>query len=127
MTLDLDKLGLHQVIAGKLIGSTHTYLSISSKDVLYDKASRTFYTHTRGVHVPNHIKPGATAAPPCIVVSGTTESWLFAYHHTAISHTSYIRNLDGHKPYYMQVYEDETFYMQEWNLCRSHSSSNKME
>jgi hypothetical protein len=120
MTLDLDKLGLHQVIADKLIGSTHTYLAISSKDVLYDKASQTFYTHTRGVHCP-------TAAPPCIVISAATESWLFEYHHTAISHTSYIRKFEGRAPYYLRVYEDESFYMQGWNRCRSHSSSNKME
>jgi hypothetical protein len=119
MSLRLDKLGLLQVdqITDKVSvsnGSTHTYLGVSSKDVLYDKASQTFYM------LLNKTKPDV--APRCIVISAPTESWLFQFYHTAIACTLYIRDLEGREAYWLRVYDNENLYKQGWAHCRKHSS-----
>jgi hypothetical protein len=95
-------------------GSTHTYLGVSSKDVLYDKASQTFYM------LLNKTKPDV--APLCIVISAPTESWLFQFYHTAIACTVYLRKLEKRAPYWLRVYDDENIYKQGWIHCRKHSS-----
>jgi hypothetical protein len=119
MSLGLDKLGLIQVdqitdTVSVSNGSTHTYLGVSSKDVLYDKASQTFYM------LLNKTKPDV--APLCIVISAPTESWLFQFYHTAIACTLYLRKLEGRAPYWLRVYDDENIYKQGWIHCRKHSS-----
>lgn len=119
MSLRLDKLGLLQVdqITDNVsvsTGSTHTYLSISSKDVLYDKASQTFYM------LLNKTKPDV--APRCIVISAPTESWLFEFHHTAIAYTLYLRKTEGRAPYWLRVYDDENIFKEGWTHCRKYSS-----
>ena len=119
MSLRLDKLGLVQVdqITDNVSvsnGSTHTYFGVSSKDVLYDKASQTFYM------LLNKTKPDV--APRCIVISAPTESWLFQFYHTAIACTLYIRDLEGREAYWLRVYDNENLYKQGWAHCRKHSS-----